>query len=146
MIKIKVEAVLNPTEDLEKVKRAIKNVVDLDLRVVERYGRKYLVGESSDVRSLEPLFNRLRYDRILDTARSIMRGSTSGNLITLNLSRTAAYAKHVSFIEEGEEVLGPIRLMIIVDDPEKFLDWIAPRTVRGKPIKSVRYEDLTSPD
>ncbi|MHA1506666.1 MAG: RNA-binding domain-containing protein [Candidatus Asgardarchaeia archaeon] len=142
MIKIKVEAVLNPTEDVEKVEKAIKNIVDLDLRILERRGKKYVVGESNDVRSLEPLFNRLRYDRILDTARSLIRKSTVGNIIILNFSRTAAYANHASFIEEGEEVLGPIKLIIMVDDPNKFLDWIAPRTIRGKPISSVSYDEI----
>ena len=55
MVKIEVEAEVRPTENVEKVKRAVLNVYSGDLILVGGGNYSFLKGMSMDLRSLEPL-------------------------------------------------------------------------------------------
>jgi len=44
----------------------------------------------------------------------------------------------VSFTE-GESPLGPIVVTLEAPDAEHLIDYLAPRTVDGRPIKEIRY-------
>ncbi|MEM2376344.1 MAG: RNA-binding domain-containing protein, partial [Sulfolobales archaeon] len=71
MIEVRVETEVKPTEDVDKVKKAVLNLVDVSkLDVVDvGGGYKLLVGVSTDIKSLIKLHRLLRVERILDTAR-----------------------------------------------------------------------------
>lgn len=137
MIKIRVETEVRPTEAVEKVRRAIFNVIDIhDLNTVDLGGgRRLLVGESSDVRSLIRLHHLLRVERILDAARNIMFKSLLNNTIVLRIHKQSAFAGRVSFVTyDDESPLGPIFITITSDKIREVIDWLAPKTSKGKPL------------
>lgn len=133
---VRVEAEVRPTEDPEKVARAVRNLVDVELKVVELPELyKLVVGESSSVDSLRRLHAALRQERILDAARSYMLKNRRGNSLELKLHKQAAYAGHISLVTyDDESPLGPIRVIIASDKINDIIDWLAPPTSQGRPI------------
>ncbi len=137
MVYIRVEAEVRPTEDEQKVIKAIKNVLDIDdLKVVEAgRGYKLVVGESESLKPLKRMYELLRKQRILDTARNLMLKKAREGTIVLKLNKQAAYQGVISFAEgELESPLGTIDVTIVSDNPEEIIDWLAPRTAHGKPL------------
>jgi len=81
----------------------------------------------------------LRRQKILDTARSVMLGSLVGESIQFQLNKQAALMGKVSFPPE-EEPLGSVHVKIT--GGRHVIDWLAPQTEKGVPIREIELEDL----
>jgi len=136
MFLLQVRSDLRPTEDLERVLKSIRNLFDIEhYDVIDSSPYKEIVCESRKIESLLKFHQILRQDRILDTARKVMLSSMMGNRISLKLHKQSAYAGHVSFVTyDSESPLGPIRVVIVSDNLEKIVDWLAPKTSKGRPL------------
>ncbi len=139
MFMLRAEVEVRPTEDEGKVRKALRNLLsvnDDDIKTVD-LGENYkmLIVESRKIATLFKLYELLRQERILDTARSIMYSSRRGEILTIKLHKQSAYAGHISFISyDDESPLGPITITIVSDKLDEIIDWLAPRTSRGKPL------------
>jgi predicted RNA binding protein with dsRBD fold (UPF0201 family) len=127
-----VEAEVNPTEDEEKVRMAVNNVLGGASITVKPSGKvSVLSAEAKGQDSLIKLRNMLRNDRIRDAARRLLFKSTRGDKINFFLNKQVAYAGHISFSEEtAESPLGPIRFSIQTDDPQALVEWLAEKTAK----------------
>ena len=137
MVYIRIETEVRPTEDLNKVIRAIRNLFNFKNIKVEELGneRKLIVIEENSIETLTKLRDILRRQRILDTARNILLKSYKGNVIEVKLNKQAAYQGVVSFVDsDNESPLGPINVVISSDKIELIIDWLTPKTSHGKPI------------
>lgn len=134
--RVVVEAEIRPTEDPDKVRRAVENIIDPnEVRVEELAGTKILIAESRGLHGLAKLHRLLRQQRILDAARSVLRKSVQGNRIVFYLHKQAALMGKVSFVSgDHESPLGAIRVTIEHPDPKAVVDWLAPPTAMGKPL------------
>jgi len=123
---------VNPTEDPEKVKKAVENVAPTStFKITSRGNVSTILAKAEDKAALTKLRVLLRQERILDAARKVLRSGTSGKKITFHLNKQVAYAGHISLCApEGESPLGPIKLEISCDDPKQVIDWLAPRTTK----------------
>ncbi len=137
MARIRVEAEVRPTESLEKVKRAVLNLFEPDKIWVEEYGDyRLLVAESGSFQSLRKLHELLRRERILDAARSHMLRGVQPGLLVFRVNKQAAYVGRLSFADmEGEAPLGPITFIIETRKPRDVVDWLAPPTRMGRPVR-----------
>lgn len=134
---MKAEAVVEvrPTENLEKVKRALLNVFEPDrIEVREEGGRKLIVATGSGPKALKKLRDAIWRQGIHDSARSILARSIAGEgLLSFSVNKQAAFVGVVSLVTEpNESPLGPIAFKVEVSDVRQFLDWIAPRTYKGR--------------
>jgi uncharacterized protein len=141
---VSAEADLRPTEDLEKVKRALTNLFSGDIEVkgnVGDYGSVRLSGEGQA--SLERFKIIIQRDRIRAAARAqLFRGMTEQQLV-VHLNKQVAYAGHVSFsAPEGESPLGPIRLTIKSDHPVGVIDWLTGGVSSARKERRVSQESL----
>jgi len=136
LTKVVVTAELRPSEDVDKVKVAIANFFDYTTIRREKGGRfEVLIAESETLKSLTKVLRALREERILDAARKYMRRGVEGDRLTFMIHKQAAYVGKLTFVdEENESPLGPITFTIIHKEPEKVVDWLAPRTSRGRPL------------
>ena len=129
-ITVRIEVEINPTENPDKVKRAVESVfgeVKFEVQMEQHGGT--LVAHAVGTEGLTKLYNLLRRERIRDAARSIMFRGLEGNTITFYLNKQVAYAGHLSFSElTGESPLGPIKVTITCDNPRELIDWLTPRT------------------
>jgi predicted RNA binding protein with dsRBD fold (UPF0201 family) len=129
-IRVQVEADVNPTENEDKVKRAVENVFsNLELEVKSQRQGSLLIGRGKGMDYLATLYNLLRREKIRDAARRGLYDGLNGKSIVFYLNKQVAYVGHVSFSNPfGESPLGPIKVEIHCDDPLELIDWLAPRT------------------
>jgi len=138
LLKLRVEAKINPTESRDKVEEAVKRIfpaLQLELR------GDSLVGESSRPKVLENLHQQLQLQAIRNSARKVLRTGREDDTVRFMLNKQAATVSKVSFTD-GESPLGPIVVTIQASDPDLVIDYLVPRTREGKPIKKVKLEEL----
>lgn len=135
MFKLRVEAEVKPTEDEARIEKAIKNIFPT-LKLC-RDG-SLLIGESTEVRALDKLHMLLRRQKILDAARGVMLSGKREKEIKFMLNKQAAFVSWINF-SEGESPLGSIVVTLEAGDPDKLINYLAPRTRDGKPIEEIEY-------
>jgi predicted RNA binding protein with dsRBD fold (UPF0201 family) len=126
---------VRPTEDAERVRKAVTNILrgEVEVRQIDEWSGQVSI-DGKDQSSLERFRMILQRDRIRAAARSVLRRSVEGNRIVFFLNKQAAYAGHVSFsAPEGESPLGPIQVILETENPEQLIDWLA-----GKPEERKR--------
>jgi predicted RNA binding protein with dsRBD fold (UPF0201 family) len=130
-ISVQVEVEINPTENEEKVKRAVENMfgnLEFEVKPMPNGGH-LLMGRGKSIDALTKLQNLLRRERIQDAARKAIYEGLDSKSITFYLNKQVAYVDHVSFCKPtGESPLGPIRVEVQCDNPRELIDWLAPRT------------------
>ncbi|MCA6214822.1 MAG: uncharacterized protein PWP49_667 [Thermococcaceae archaeon] len=131
---VEVEAYVYPTEDIEKVKRAMLNLVSpLEFEAFDKGDYILLVGRTKDKKALQRLYELFRGQQILDTARAMLEEGYFGEEIIIKVHKQVAYVGKVNFNEESP--LGPITIIIRTKDPQRLMKWLAPRTKDGVPIE-----------
>ena len=136
---VHVEVGVNPTEDLEKVKKAVENIFGaLEFEVKYRKWGRLLIAETRGTQSLTKLYNLLRRERIRDAARKVFFSGLAEGSLTFYLNKQVAYAGHISFSQQtAESPLGPIDVQIHSNNPRQLIDWLAPKTTeRNVPSRS----------
>jgi len=128
-ISVYIEVEINPTEDPEKVKRAVENVFgQVDFEVKPQKRGSLLTAETKGLDGLTKLQNLLRRERIRTAARGVLFEGLRGNSIIFYLNKQVAFVGHVSFSKPvAESPLGPIKIEIHCDNPKELIDWLAPR-------------------
>lgn len=121
-LRLFVETPVRPSEDEQKVRRALLNIFpDLLLR---REGDR-LVGEGSSMARFGDLI--MRY-RIRDAARGqLIHGKRGDDRTVFRLNKQAAFMDRVSF-SEREAPLGDIRVRLEDDDIDRVIELLAPDT------------------
>lgn len=128
-INVHIEAEINPTEDSEKVKRAVENIFgQVDFEVKPQPRGSLLTAEAKGLDGLTKLQNLLRRERIRAAARRVLFDGIHERSITFYLNKQVAFVGHVSFSQPvGESPLGPIKIEIHCDNPRELIEWLAPR-------------------
>ena len=123
---IRIETIVNPTEDEEKVKNAIKNIFPkISINLEETGGVKVVRGECEGRECLEKMRMLIRSRRIRTTARAFLKSHITNGRIEFLLNKQAASTGRVSFCEhEGETPLGAIRVVIASDDVGSVVEWL----------------------
>lgn len=129
-VDVHVEVEVNPTEDPEKVRRAVENVFGSVESEVKRHGRgSLLIAKTKGIDGLTKLYNLLRRERIRDAARGVLFDGLGEKSIVFYLNKQVAYAGHISFSKPvAESPLGPIRVQIRCDNPREVIEWLTPKT------------------
>jgi len=125
---------VRPTERVEKVVSAMEKIFPgliMDIRDdrIEAY-------DGPD--ALQTFHKLLREQRILDTARSVMRASRVGDAVQFRLNKQAAFMGKVSFPPD-EETLGSLHVQI--KGGKRIVDWLAPKTENGIPIEEIDLQE-----
>jgi predicted RNA binding protein with dsRBD fold (UPF0201 family) len=121
MLRVRVETPCHPTEDPEKVVGALRTLFpDLE---VERRDRRIL-GTTGH---LDRLRERIRDQRIRDTARRQLLAGRSADRTTIRLSKQAASWGVVNFAAGSP--LGDVLVEIESDDLSAVIDDVAASTV-----------------
>ncbi|MDT7894796.1 MAG: RNA-binding domain-containing protein [Desulfurococcales archaeon] len=129
-MRVRVEAEVRPTEDIEKVRKALSNLFNLEsYRVTEVGTYKVIIGESSSIASLLKIREIIVRERIADTVRRILSRGAVDKYLSFKINKQAAYAGKLSFVEEDRESsMGPINVFIETSDVKRLIDWLAPNT------------------
>lgn len=128
-MKIRVYTFVKPTEDINKVRRAIENIYTGELVVTEEDRDYYRIeGLSFDINSLNKLRDLIRIKQIIPATRNYLFRKISGNSISILLHKQAAYMRNISFIDSDKESpLGAILIEIEANNIEEVINWLAPK-------------------
>jgi|TARA_B100002003_G_C14154433_1_gene555590 predicted RNA binding protein with dsRBD fold (UPF0201 family) len=121
-----VKARVYPTENEKKVKKSIKNLLDIDLK---KEG-SYIIGKDTQKKSLEKIYLLLRSQGIITSARKLFLKKVTGNNLNFELNKQAAYVGAVNLA--GNSYLGAIHITIKSPDIISLIDWMAPDVGEGK--------------
>ncbi|MGP8321806.1 MAG: RNA-binding domain-containing protein [Methanosarcinaceae archaeon] len=146
MIKVEVSAIINPTEDAERVSVAVSNMFKGLLTEVDKSTPKPRVVGHGNIKSLFTIHDFLRQERLLDTARTqLNKGHSIDGLSThLMLNKQVATVNRLNF-PAIEEPLGSIHVSIYASLGEelgRFIDWLAPKTENGEPLIEIDVKDI----
>jgi len=111
MVRIKIKAQLQPTEDPEKVKKAIHNLFG-DIPLDYNKEESLITAKLETPESLRNFRSRIAQDRIRTTLNNTLTRWTKEDYLSFGLNRQAAYAGHVSLNLTNEDPMGPIQLQI----------------------------------
>lgn len=154
MIHIKVSAAVYPTEDLEKVVRAVSSLftdIELEKEAIATTGSEtgvspsfFLSGEGG-IDILQTLHGLIRREEIIDSVRNkaFSKGlSRDGLSVRFSLNKQAAFVG-IPSVPAQEEPLGSIEVVIRADsqeEMERLFEWLLPLTEEGKPIVEVEMD------
>ena len=126
-----VEAEVNLTEDVQKVKVAVNNILgNASVTIKPSTKCSILNAKAKGQDTLVKLRTMLHNDRIRDAARKMLFRSIRGNKIRFCLNKQVTFAGHISFSEEtAESPLGPIGITIETDNPQQLVEWLAEKSV-----------------
>ncbi len=124
---IRIECTVNPSEDKEKVIKAIKNVISMDGSITTKDYDDYsiLSVRLDGIERLRVIREQIHSRQVMNTFRRIMNENSDGRSTWLYLNKQAAYAGVVSVCEsEDESPLGPIKITIEADDIDSLIEWL----------------------
>ena len=133
-VKVVVEVEVHPTEDLEKVRRAVENFFPIASLEIKSAGKtNLLVAMIAGKDGLARLRTHLRQERILNAARRIFLRGIQYKSITFYLNKQVAYANRTSFCEPfGESPLGSIKVVVDCDNPKDLINWLTTESSRTR--------------
>ena len=122
--RVVVEASVSPSEDVEKVGEAVRNVLGGSERDLERE-RLAVRFVSEDIKSLKQLRDQLRDRHVRSAARRLLLSEKKGNSTTLMLNRQAATVGVLVVCSSPEESpLGPIYVTLQSKRINSIIDWL----------------------
>ena len=116
---------VNPSEDPEKVKKAMLNIFP-DLSVITE---EFSATTSSDeLRSLEKIYESIQARQSQKIYRRNLEKNLKNDSTWFYLNKQAAFAGKIAICEEPDESpLGPIKVILTSRNIEGIVDWIASR-------------------
>lgn len=142
MIKTKTEMIFNVTEDKSKLIRAINNLFEItedEIKIITKGDNQYLFAEIDGLKGIQKLYEGLRNQKIIQTARKILMGPMDSEGVSFLLNKQALYMNKFHFCETpSESPMGPVWIRIISDNIERLLEYLVPETRRGK-VLEVNY-------
>jgi uncharacterized protein len=126
--KIEAYGAVTPSEDPEKVKLAISNIIlDADYE----YKEGSIKATSRDLQSLSKIQETIQGRKVNRVYRRQMRYNTKGDTTWFYLNKQAAFVNIVAICDEAEESpLGPIKVILHSRNLERLVDWLAPEFVK----------------
>ena len=124
-IDLKVEAIVNPSEDTQKVIDAIANLFTRCSPEVSFRSR--VVGRAVGSDSLAILYEQVRSRSAMGVLRRMLLDNRVGDSTSFLLNKQAATSGIAAVIEEEQESpLGPIRVTISCEELDSLIDWLVP--------------------
>ncbi|MHA1266744.1 MAG: RNA-binding domain-containing protein [Candidatus Helarchaeota archaeon] len=128
-MQIIIKTQLHPTEDRLKVGKCLFNITgraEMEEEMTEE--GNFFVIRTPEFQILEEIREKLRRQRILDSARKVFMQSIKEDSLTFYLNKQAAYTGRIHFVKDPgkEDVLGPIIIMINADSKklQEIVDWL----------------------
>jgi predicted RNA binding protein with dsRBD fold (UPF0201 family) len=122
MTTINIKAQLQPTEDPEKVTKAITNLFgEIPLNIDTE--QNVITGKIGEIIQLKDLRGRIAQDRIRTTLNNTLSRWMNEDYLSFGLNRQAAYAGHVSLNLTNEDPMGPIQVQIR-GDVQQVIDFL----------------------
>ena len=124
--KIEAYSSVNPSEDPQKVKTAIENIL-IGCKI--RTGKFSISGISDELSSLDKIHETIHSRQSQNALRRNLETNLDNNTTWFYLNKQAAFVDNVALCEEAEESpLGPIKIIITSRNIEQIIEWLSSKT------------------
>ncbi len=120
--KIEVFCPVNPSEDPDKIRKAVSNI----LPYLNIDSKNFSISsQSEDLRCLEKIYETIHTKRSQKIYRRNLEKNLKGNNNTwFYLNKQAAYAGKIVICENSDESpLGPIKIILISPEIDRIISW-----------------------
>ena len=120
--KISVYCAINESEDMNKVRTAVSNIVtDMDEKMTD----DALVANSTNYESLTKIYETMRSRRTKSAYRRHLMRNMTEDSTWFYLNKQAAFADVITLCdEEDQSPLGPIKVVLHSKNIEDVIDWL----------------------
>ncbi len=141
------ELKMNPTEDEQKLRKLMAQIVVGDPTLDKRFDGEYLVILTNNRLDIMGFFELIREQRLLDTVRTQMfKNMEYGSMTSLYFNKQALHMGRLSIVDfEDNPPLGAVLLQFVSEEGEKleeFIDWLAPQTYKGKELTEEEWKEV----
>lgn len=120
--KIEIFCTINPSEDPEKIKQAILNILPNSKIKNENYS---ISAVSKDLNSFEKIYEAIQSNRSQKSYRRNLEQNLKHDSTWFYLNKQAAFVEKVAICEDAEESpLGPIKVIMTSSNIDGIIDWI----------------------
>ncbi len=120
--KIEIFCSVNPSEDPEKIKKAISNVFSYSTIKNEIFS---VTAHSKELRSLEKIYETIHLTRSQKIYRRNLEKNLKNDTTWFYLNKQAAFIEKIAICEDAEESpLGPIKVILTSSNIDRIIDWI----------------------
>ena len=122
--KISAYCAINPSEDIDKIRTAVSNVlIDMDEKIV----RNSLIANSNNYESLSKIYEIIRAKNIKKVYRRNLRQNIVDDSTWFYLNKQAAFANVIALCDEdNQSPLGPIKIVLQSKNIRDVIDWFVP--------------------
>ncbi len=123
-IKCKIEILcsINPSEDSEKIKKAISNVFPYTTMNTEIFS---IVAQSKDLNSLEKIYETIHSHQSQNIYRRNLEKNLKDESTWFYLNKQAAFVEKIAICEKSDESpLGPIKVILTSPNIDGIIDWM----------------------
>ena len=121
--KIEMSCSINPSENPDKIRKAILNIFPHS--IIKNETSFSIIAQSKDLNSLEKIYETIHSKQIQKIYRRNLQNNLENNTTWFYLNKQAACVKKIAICEEPDESpLGPIKIVLISSDIDRIIDWI----------------------
>lgn len=121
--KIEMFASVNPSEDSQKIIKAISNIFPFSKIEFQNFSVNAL---SRDLRSFEKIYETIYSKHSQKTYRKYLEKNLENNSTWFYLNKQAAFVGKIAICEQAEESpLGPIKVIVSSPNIDRIIEWIA---------------------
>ena len=119
---IEIFCVVNPSEDPNKIKKAIFNIFSYSTIVTNDSS---IVAKSNDLRSLEKIFEIIHSQQSQKSYKRNIEKNLEHGTTWFYLNKQAAFVGKIAICEESDESpLGPIKVILISPNIDQIIEWL----------------------
>ncbi|QLH07800.1 RNA-binding domain-containing protein [Nitrosopumilus ureiphilus] len=119
---IQMTSTLHPSEDSEKVKKAISNIFPYSTVKTDLFS---ITAQSKELRSFEKIHETIHSKKSQNIYRRYLEKNLDNDTTWFYLNKQAAFVKQIAICEEAEESpLGPIKVILTSSNIDGVIDWI----------------------
>jgi predicted RNA binding protein with dsRBD fold (UPF0201 family) len=120
--KIEIFSSINPSEDSEKIKKAISNIFPYTTMKSEIFS---IIAQSKDLNSLEKIYETIHSYQFQNIYRRNLEKNLEYDSTWFYLNKQAAFVEKIAICEKSDESpLGPIKVIITSPNIDGIIDWI----------------------
>ena len=120
--KVEMFCSINPSEDPEKIKKAISNIFPYSTIKTET---SLIIAQSKELKSFEKVFETIQSKQSQKIYRKYLEKNLENSTTWFYLNRQAAFVEKIAICEEAEESpLGPIKVVLTSLNIDGIIDWI----------------------
>ena len=120
--KIEMTSIVNPSEDIDKIKHAINNIFPFSTFNTKE---SLVIFQSNDLSSLEKIHKTIHSKQSQKTYKHNLENNLKGNRTWFYLNKQAAFVNKIAICEnEDESPLGPIKVILTSPQIDRIIEWL----------------------